>query len=219
MDVSERLGVLESILGTIRDVAADHRNRVDELQNVDLDPSLRSTNRWFDRLVEAMREQDAILRRRKLEKVGADLQALRKRPVDTFQEKRNAVPGAKQEPSQTWGDSLMGLGIYPQIKAQETWDRSQQEDDNLLLAFALAWYQRDKGRYPTTLDELSPKYLPRVPRDIFSGKPLIYRPREDGYLLCSVGANGEDDGGRSFDDKPPGDDLVIRMPVPAARPK
>jgi hypothetical protein len=69
------------------------------------------------------------------------------------------------------------------------------------------------------LEALAPKYLAEVPGDLFSGKPLIYRPSEKGYLLYSVGVNGQDDQGRSYDDDPPGDDLVVRMPLPELRRK
>jgi hypothetical protein len=37
--------------------------------------------------------------------------------------------------------------------------------------------------------------LRQIPGDVFSGKPLIYRPNENGYLLYSVGINGKDEGG------------------------
>ncbi|MFL5342277.1 MAG: hypothetical protein ACJ8F7_19190, partial [Gemmataceae bacterium] len=65
------------------------------------------------------------------------------------------------------------------------------------------------------LIELSPTYLETVPPDLFSGEPLKYRVERDGYILYSVGSDGIDDGGQSHDDEPPGDDLVIRMPVAA----
>jgi hypothetical protein len=64
---------------------------------------------------------------------------------------------------------------------------------------------------------LTPKYLAQVPRDLFSGKPLIYRPAGNGYLLYSVGVNGKDEGGRSSDDEPAGDDLSVRMPLPGVQ--
>jgi hypothetical protein len=51
-----------------------------------------------------------------------------------------------------------------------------------------------------------------VPTDLYSGKALIYRPSENGYLLYSVGVNGLDEQGRGRDDTPPGDDPSIRMP-------
>ena len=61
----------------------------------------------------------------------------------------------------------------------------------------------DNGRYPAKLDDLAPKYLATVPGDVFSGKPLIYKPTEKGYLFYSVGPNGKDEEGRWYDDDPP----------------
>ena len=82
------------------------------------------------------------------------------------------------------------------------------------IALALAAHHRDRGRYPAKLNDLAPKYLPAIPDDLFSGKPLIYRLTDNGYLLYSVGVNGRDDEGQSADDDPRGDDLPVRMPLP-----
>jgi len=65
------------------------------------------------------------------------------------------------------------------------------------IALALAAHHRDRGRYPAKLNDLAPKYLPAIPDDLFSGKPLIYRLTDNGYLLYSVGVNGRDDNGRN----------------------
>ena len=56
-----------------------------------------------------------------------------------------------------------------------------------------------------------------MPDDLFSGRALVYRPTEKGYLLYSVGANGKDEGGRWQDDDLPGDDLRVRMPLPQVK--
>jgi hypothetical protein len=87
------------------------------------------------------------------------------------------------------------------------------------VAFALAAYRREHGRYPEKLDALAPQYLATIPGDLFSGKALIYRSAANGYLFYSVGINGKDDGGRGYDDDPPGDDLNVRMPLPALKSK
>jgi hypothetical protein len=100
------------------------------------------------------------------------------------------------------------------MKIQQAGDRSEQVHHNLQLAFALAAYQRDHGRYPAKLDEVAPKYLPKVEPDLFTGKPLVYRPMNNGYLLYSFGVNGQEDEARSYDDEPRGDDLPVRMPLP-----
>jgi hypothetical protein len=102
-------------------------------------------------------------------------------------------------------------------KVQQADDRARQTQNNLAVAFALAWYQRVNGRYPEKLEALAPKYLAKVPQDRFSGKPLVYRPADKGYLLYSVGVNGKDEGGRTYSDMPPGDDLPVRMSAPRPR--
>jgi len=116
-------------------------------------------------------------------------------------------------------DLLVSRMMPAAAKIQNADDRWSQVQRNLYVAFALALYQRDHGRYPAKLDELAPKYLTKVPDDVFAAKPLIYRPAEKGYLLYSVGDNGKDEGGRWRDDDPPGDDLRVRMPLPELKVK
>jgi hypothetical protein len=54
-----------------------------------------------------------------------------------------------------------------------------------------------------------------MPLDVFTGKSLVYRPSEKGYLLYSLGPNGIDDQGRGLGDEPfGGDDISVRMPLP-----
>src|SRR5205814_5233308 len=97
-------------------------------------------------------------------------------------------------------------------KVYDAHDRLTQVHANLQVAFAMAAYQKDTGRYPAKLDDLAPKYLAAVPGDLFTGKPLVYKPSDKGYLFYSFGVNGKDDGGQTYGDDPPGDDLGVRMP-------
>ena len=106
--------------------------------------------------------------------------------------------------------------LLPAISiAQDAEDRSHQQVHNLQVAFALAAYRSDHDAYPEKLKQLAPKYIKKVPGDIFSGKSLVYKPTETGYLLYSFGRNEKDEGGSSHSDQPSGDDLRIRMPLPA----
>ena len=68
------------------------------------------------------------------------------------------------------------------------------------LAFALAEYRARQGSYPAKLADLVPKYVDRLPRDIFIDGDLHYRQQGDGCLLYSIGPNGKDDGGRNQSD-------------------
>jgi hypothetical protein len=179
---------------------------------------LQTANRWYDRLSLALAEKDRGPRERRLTQIDKELKMLK---ADTTQPAGMAklLIGGNSARGKALGDILVSLLVPAIRKVQQAADRVQQTQDNLILAFALARYQREHGRYPEELAALAPKYLERVPVDLFSGKPLIYRPNENGYLLYSVGVNGKDDEGRGYDDQPPGDDLSVRMPLPELRMK
>lgn len=76
--------------------------------------------------------------------------------------------------------------------------------------------ERTLGPLGLKLDELAPRYVKAIPLDIFTDKPLTYVPREDGYLLYSVGRNLRDDGGRSGTKQ--ADDIAARIPADANEP-
>jgi len=161
-----------------------------------------------------MTDRDA--RAKEAAAIDQDLRALKNGVVSLDSVAKFTSPRGRGE---IMGKILVTLMLPAFIKIQDAADRCAQEQRNLHLAFALAAYQRDQGHYPAKLAELCPKYLKDVPGDLFSGKPLIYRLVDQGYLLYSVGANGVDDGGRGNDDEPRGDDLSIRMPVLPPRSK
>ena len=48
------------------------------------------------------------------------------------------------------------------------------------------------------LAELVPAWLPAVPLDPFSNRPLVYRITTNSFLLYSVGPDGKDDQGTSL---------------------
>ena len=110
--------------------------------------------------------------------------------------------------------SVLSSLLLPALSAvDKAHHRALQTRENLLLAYALADWKVRHDSYPEKLDELVPDFVRTLPLDSFSEKPLIYRSEGDGFILYSVGVNHEDNEGRSYDDNPPGDDLVVRLPV------
>ncbi len=185
------------------------------LAMIDWEPTLRSGNRWYDRLAAAVRLPDRVSRNQALGKIDADLKALKKEAT-ALANLAKLAPGdgpPDKQAGKAIGDVLITLIMPALRKVQDAYDRAEQVQRNLHIAFALAAYQRDHDRYPARLDELAPDYLAVVPDDLFSGKALIWRPGEKGYLLYSIGVNGKDEGGRWFEDNPPGDDPRVRMPL------
>lgn len=59
------------------------------------------------------------------------------------------------------------------------------------VAVALARYEVDQGRFPSTLEELVPRYLSQIPKCPVSEIGLRYAPGK----VWSVGKDGKDDGG------------------------
>jgi hypothetical protein len=78
--------------------------------------------------------------------------------------------------------------------ARNMW-KSQAKVISGHVGLALERFRSAKGEYPATLTELVPEFLPEVPVDVFSGKPLIYRTEPGGAVVYSVGPNMKDDGG------------------------
>lgn len=65
-----------------------------------------------------------------------------------------------------------------------------------VVALAARMYAIDhNGQLPATLDALVPTYLPSVPRDPFSGGPLLYKPDPSRPRIYSVDDDGNDDNG------------------------
>ena len=70
------------------------------------------------------------------------------------------------------------------------------ERDGALIGIALEMYRREKGDWPKNLDELSPRWLPKLPVDRFTGQPLKYQLIDGEPVVYSVGEDKDDDGGK-----------------------
>jgi hypothetical protein len=189
------------------------------LAMIDWAPARKIGDKFYDRLAAAMRLKDRQARVKEFDKIEGDIKAVKADAVSQMRLLADLVAGKDpgKEIGQAIGSILVSLLLPAAAKVQDAHDRVTQIERNLHIAFALAAYHRDNGRYPAKLDDLAPKYLASVPNDIFSGKGLIYRPGEKGYLFYSVGVNGQDEGGRWVDDDPRGDDPGVRMPLAALK--
>ena len=77
------------------------------------------------------------------------------------------------------------------------------------VGLGLKLFKQKNGAYPDTLDKLAPEFLDTIPVDPFTGKALIYRKADAGFILYSLGPNQQDDNGTppppKRDDKVPYD--------------
>jgi hypothetical protein len=199
-------------------LAAEIRDQLPEQLHAEIDwnVALRIVNRWHDDLVAALRVKDRDLRQMKLIMLEKDFKEMEESLVGGGGLKI-ALEGDKssaQSRGRVIGYLLNRVSGRLVHSIQRSNDYHEQTQRNLHIAFALAQYQLDHGFYPKKLEALAPKYLAEIPLDLFTGKVVTYLPADNGYLLYSFGANGQDDGGRTWDDNPPGDDIRVRMPLP-----
>jgi len=84
--------------------------------------------------------------------------------------------------------------VFAQREVDDADNRAQ--DAMLTVALALRAYEANKRTYPTSLDQLVPRYLDSVPTDPFAvSSPLSYRLQGSSFVLYSVGPDSVDDGG------------------------
>jgi hypothetical protein len=62
------------------------------------------------------------------------------------------------------------------------------------------WRLTHHGAIPDLLKDLVPSFLPAVPIDPFDGQPLRFKRLPTGYVIYSIGADRQDDGGK---ERPP----------------
>jgi len=190
------------------------------LDQVDWTPAMQGLNTFYDRTAAAMRLKDRAAREKAFDAIDRELEEAMKKgrsTTDVYKIVQDAGPG--KVAGKQIGDVLVGLLAPAVRKVQQAQDRITQAERNLHVAFALAAYRKDNGAYPKRLTDLAPAYLAAVPDDLFAARPIIYKPAENGYLLYSVGPNGKDDGGRWYNDDPPGDDPSVRVPLPELKKK
>jgi hypothetical protein len=94
--------------------------------------------------------------------------------------------------------TLFARMLLPAVgKAVSKSARMQFYVDAARVGCAIERYRAANGRLPQNLQELSPKYLESIPKDLMDGNALKYKPDgKGGYIVYSVGWNGTDDGGQ-----------------------
>ena len=89
---------------------------------------------------------------------------------------------------------LPGLDKYA-LKVSQT----QAALDQSAIVAALERYRLAEGSYPEKLAALMPKFIAKIPGDLFHDQGLVYRINEDNsFTLYSTGYNGKDDDGEFF---------------------
>lgn len=213
LDATERFTFLDEVLVIARDQQAPPQAAPNTALREYFDEILQFGNAQFDKAVAAARQPTAPERKKAFDVLDRELEVMRSEVgelVDlTFlmshgRSLRNMV-------SRQVGKALTVMLMPAGGLACQAETRARTRDELGQLGFALTAYRADHSAYPESLDALAPRYIARVPRDLFNEQPLHYTRQADGFLLYSVGANAMDDGGSTFDSQPAGDDIVLKI--------
>lgn len=112
---------------------------------------------------------------------------LAKEAVAQLQERRRALRKWSRSPLDIYFMPACGLLMYTaHMEASLAVMRT---------GIAVERFRNARGAPPVQLTDLTPEYLPAIPRDPFDGNPVRYHRLENGYRVYSVGVNLVDDGG------------------------
>ena len=161
-------------------------------QGLDRNAMLRAFNSFYDPHVKAMRLDDYAARTEAIADLERNLKASRPALANLV---LAYLAGNRSGITTIVTERLLAL-LAPSIQMfQAAEDRTVMKTTLTRLGLALAEYRAVEGEFPATLDALQPGYVDELPVDFYSGKPLLYRRVEGGFILYAVGPNGKDDGG------------------------
>ena len=200
--------------------------------SIDWNIVLEEGNDWYDKLDRVMSKPNRAARSIAMAEFEAELQQLiaHRSQLDT----RLKAVVSRNARGRLMSNALASQMLPSIPSIVKSADRSTVQLQLTRTAAALAVFRAEHGSYPESLGQLVPAFIPALPIDIYSDKPLIYRAKDDGgYLLYSVYENGTDDGGNGYHDSIVAgewtdddtdesvhdeSDFVVRKPIPAFRP-
>jgi len=133
-----------------------------------------------------------------LEHYDAQLAIIERTLSRPYRESRQEIEAATQKQIEGLSLKYAFAGIvWPSIaRIPETGERALASRDGVIVAIGLELYRRSNGRYPDTLEALSPRYLPTIPADRIDGQEVRYELIDGKPVIYSVGVDRDDDGGR-----------------------
>ncbi len=174
--------------------------------NLDWDEMLLMENDWYDKFAACMRKPTYAERSEAFdvfEKYSVELRSEMSgfsKIVKFIFLKLSGRLGRKERSRRT-AKLLLAVLAPSFFVSSSLQDKARMKGEVERLAFALAAYHAERGKYPRAIEELAPEYLKDIPNDLFVEKPLKYKLAGKGYRLYSVGPDMKDDGGQSDREK------------------
>jgi len=171
------------------------------------DQMMRMGNRWCDRIHTAALLGGRNQRNGRLRKALDDMAAMqgkifdeplqdREARITAMAKKGESIPALEQMLNKTFGALLTDyLRLSPRETVLKCYDSTGARSRVVRVAIALALYEAKTGTFPAKLADLAPRYVKALPKDLFTGKALLYSRQGKGCVVYSIGKNLRDDGG------------------------
>jgi hypothetical protein len=165
--------------------------------SVDWNVAMTTMNRSYDEIVQLVKIQSRTERDAVYDRFEARLMATRQDAGSLAGVARNLFSSNRRR-GENFAEMLSGL-LFPAVaQTAEAVDRTHMRRQALLTLLAAKEYQLRHEAYPASMELLVPEYLPAVPVDRYTTKPLRYVSDGSTLKVYSLGPNGRDDGGPPF---------------------
>jgi len=157
--------------------------------HLDWDATFRLANSWIDRMAQVAAIPSPIERRKAAATLTADLQQI---VAETKRAPLNPLGYSELVASNLAEKSFAIWTLGAELSVINGEDRHLDLQEMCRVAFALAAYRIDHGKYPVALSELTPRYINAVPKDRFTGWDFHYKLETNGYVLYGSNSDGSD---------------------------
>ncbi|MGC4006556.1 MAG: hypothetical protein QM811_26915 [Pirellulales bacterium] len=157
-----------------------------ERRRLDYDEMLRNANAHFDRIVAVWDIPDHAGRMAAMTVVTDELQTST-RELEDWRTKLAAPFVTRATRTHNAYLILRNLMTPAVLSVLQAETKLALRRDMLDTAFALALYRKRHEKFPATLADLMPEFLPAVPLDPFVGRSLTYRTDGRGFFLAGDG--------------------------------
>ena len=145
-----------------------------------------------EQIIEALKIEDHVQRAAAVDKIEMELKKIERETNENVVQTAMSAFFSPQKRGEMIGQ-IMSSQLSPAMKAINSARTRTLMLDLTDTALALERYRRKEGRFPDSLDDLVPDFLPEVPDDRFRGQPVSYVVTDSGYRLWSWGINQRDE--------------------------
>ncbi|MCG8586208.1 MAG: hypothetical protein MI757_15990 [Pirellulales bacterium] len=183
---------------------------------IDWDLVMRRGNRWFDQMVAVGRMPTGKKSDEAHKAFERDIVRAKVNVTDAKRYAADLLSGKspRRIASERFSDVMTALLLPAVTSVFQVERRTEMERQMTDTAIALKLFHNKHGKYPARVTELVPDYIEAVPKDVWTkDAPVRYRRAGDGYVLYSIGRDGNDQGGPSDDEESDSDDRGFRVPA------